>query len=92
MTKDAWEQLHDLWEENSKEWKVRPDLKVFARGPDRGVELRVGTSKRKVMDQTFWNFYTTDRNVGTMRELAQALLDACDFVDAVNPEWAGLRR
>lgn len=92
---DAWEQVHRLWEEYTKDWQVRPDLKVTALGTDRTVRLAVGRDPMYSLDPhpnpVERQFAVTDRNVNTMRELAEALLAACDFVDAANPEWASRR-
>lgn len=72
---DVWKQVHDLWKAYSRKWKVRSDLVVTALGPDRTVRLQVGSADVR-------------RNVNTMRELAAALLAACDFVEMANPRWA----
>ena len=46
--KDAWAQLDDLYRRYSAHWDFRPDLEVFADGPERhiklnGVQHNVGT-------------------------------------------------
>lgn len=74
---DAWKQLDDLQRKYTQEIEVRRDLVVTALGTERGVRLTLGAR-------------STQRNVSTMRELAQALLEACAFVEDANPEWAGL--
>ncbi len=87
---DAWKQKFDLLEKYTKEWEVRSDLAVTALACDRGVMLEVGhfdSPKLKGKPVGPRNYAVTNRNVTTMRELAQALLDACDFVDESNPEW-----
>lgn len=93
--KDAWQRLNELLERFIKEWDVRPDLSVTAHACDRSVEFQIGEARvdhhgpLDVRDKFIWHS-AGRRNVSTMRELAQALLDACDFVDASNPEWAAL--
>jgi hypothetical protein len=91
--KDAWKQKDDLIKKYTKEWQVRPDLLVTALAWDRGVQLEVGkfeSPKLSPRGKPYRrpNYAITNRNVTTMRELAQALLDACDFVIESNPEWA----
>lgn len=88
---DAWQQLHDLLDKYTKEWEVRPDLKVVARATDRTVDFQLGRMRKGWLDiETIHFDYGTTRNIHTMRELAQALLDACDFVEGCNPKWANL--
>lgn len=89
---DAWEQLYDLQKKYTKEVEVRHDLLVVALGLERAVMLTlVETDHDKdALDKRRHRYHSTQRNVSTMRELAQALLDACDFVDQSNPVWAGL--
>lgn len=86
--KDAWKQLKELHEQYTREWEVRPDLAVTALGTDRGVRLgvRYHAGNPRELDMPKWHFRSG--NVETMRELAQALLTACDFVDKANPEWS----
>jgi hypothetical protein len=95
--KDAWKQKNDLLAKYTKEWKVRSDLVVTAIAWDRGVRLEVGRFDSPKLDPSRRdgkplvgprNYAITNRNVTTMRELAQALMDACDFVVESNPEWA----
>lgn len=90
---DAWKQHHDLLEKYTQEWTPRVDLKVWAHATDRAVEIEVG--ERRVPEPegltklTKWIWHGSgQRNVGTMRELAHAILEACDFVDESNPVWA----
>jgi hypothetical protein len=85
MSKDAWKQEHDLHEKFTKEWDVRPDLSVVALACDRTVRFDLRYSDDGPLKMGRW--HSTQRNVGTMRELANALLDACDFVEASNPKW-----
>ncbi len=88
-TKDAWKQVSDLWAKFSKRWEIRNDLKVTALGPDRAVRLEVGISSKMDPRRLVGGGHAvTTRNVITMRELGEALIAACDFVDEVNPEWA----
>lgn len=75
---DAWLQLCNLLERFTQERMVRRDLIVTALATERKVRLRTDPS-------------VTDHNVGTMRELAEAILVACDFVDDSNPTWASYR-
>lgn len=90
---DAWEQLHDLLKGFTEETSVRHDIRVVARACDRGVELQIAkfdyTKDQFDPRRTSWQS-TRPRNISTMRELAQALLDACDFVEQSNPEWAAI--
>jgi hypothetical protein len=87
---DAWKRVHDLYAETCQEWEVRHDLKVTALGPERGVRLTIVKDRPGATSshEPKMHVDTGKRNVSTMRELAQAILDACDFVEAVNPEWA----
>ena len=84
---DAWKQYHDLLNQFTQTTEVRSDITVMGHACDRSVELvlekpsRTGTSKMDYLS-------TGKRNVGTMRELGEALLAACDFVEANNPVWA----
>lgn len=89
---DAWQQLDDLQEKYTREVDVRHDLLVTALGLERGVKLTLmETNYNKApLDKDRYRYHSTQRNVSTMRELAQALLDACDFVDQSNPVWASL--
>ncbi len=91
-TADAWEQRYKLLLKYTHEWKVRDDLKVIANGCDRNVELRLGQRTNEPPGSLHrWSWRTTQRNVSTMRELAEALLVACDFVEQTNPTWAKAR-
>lgn len=87
---DAWALHYALLEQFTRVLEVRPDIKVYGYGCDRTVELVSlkadgGGGPRRV-SSPFGR-----RNVMTYRELAYALLEACDFVDAANPEWAARR-
>ena len=90
---DAWKQQDDLLRRFTKEWKVRADLRVTAHATERGVELEVGELREDyrgsldIRGRFIWHS-TDKRNVSTMRELANTLLAACDFVDESNPKWA----
>ena len=86
---DAWKQHYVLLEQFTREWDVRPDLGVTAHGCDRCVELSLAYPKHdesNTLEMVQW--HTTKRNVSTMRELAAAIVAACDFVDESNPVWA----
>jgi hypothetical protein len=85
---DAWKIAHDLRHANTKEWEVRPDLKVTARGLDRLVDLAVGNERHPSFSDISWPIHVRTANVITMRELAYALLDAADYVEECNPSWA----
>lgn len=92
---DAYQQKSELYKKYSKDWNVRQDLAVRANGTDRSVTLRVGYIEDSPKFLGSGNTpkgkdgrAIITRNVITMRELAQAILDACDFVDGVNPKWA----
>lgn len=88
---DAWKQYSDLFSRFYTSVKVREDLIVEALGVERTVRFTLKTDNpnaRGPFSIDRWFRHSTQRNVSTMRELAQALLDACDFVDASNPQWA----
>lgn len=90
---DAWKQYADLRDKYSTRTKVRSDIIVQAHALDRGVELTLVkedlSPKHGRLDPHRFSYRSTgSRNVSTMRELAEALLDACDFVDASNQVWA----
>lgn len=89
---DAWKQYVDLLEQFTIEEEVRPDLVVRGLAWDRSVEFTlIETDYTKdEFDLTRRRYHSTTRNVKTMRELAKALLEACDFVEETNPVWAGL--
>lgn len=97
MEDDAWKQYDALLKKFTQIVDVRSNIQVIARATDRGVELVVSKedySKVNPITQiaprkTYTS--TGSRNVSTMRELAQALMDACDFVDEANPIWASKR-
>jgi hypothetical protein len=77
-----------LWNKYQRYFKIRKDLKVTANGTARTVTLSTCRGNPSDPgDLHLWHYNT--RNIVTMRELGQALLDACDFVEASNPEWAG---
>lgn len=86
--KDAWEQFQDLRKKFTQEVEVRKDIVVTARALDRGVELRLRDKDWHDKGPVGHSIATGPRNIKTMRELAQAILDACDFVESSNPEWA----
>jgi hypothetical protein len=83
--KDAWLQSFELRQKYTKEIEVRKDLQVYGLGTERTVRLALGYP---LDHDPIMRFKTIDRNVATMRELAHALLEACDFVEQSNPEWA----
>ncbi len=90
---DAWKRMDDLRRECTKTYTVRPDLLIKALACDRTVRFTL--VKRDSDDKLYYrspdgerHYYSTERNVGTMRELAHALLEACDFVEGLNPTWA----
>ena len=87
---DAWEQADVLRRRFTKEWLVRADLRVRALGTERCVEFGLGDT-HDGLNRFRMRFETTRRNVGTMREVAAALIAACDFVDEANPQWASRR-
>lgn len=91
--KDAWRQAHELFEKFTQRVEIRPDLSVTAHACDRSVEVaisKIDYSKSR-WDKGYCTWHTSgQRNVSTMRELAQAILEACDFVEASNPTWASL--
>lgn len=97
MEDDAWKQYDALLEKFTQAVDVRSNIRVIARATDRGVELVVSKedwSKVNPMTRIApmeTSTSTGSRNVSTMRELAQALMDACDFVDEANPLWASKR-
>lgn len=89
---DAWKQLSDLRDRFTRTWEIRSDIEVTALAHNRNVRLRLGKWSFNKMKSDPRDFtpepQITDRNVGTMRELAEALLAACDFVEKSNPSWA----
>lgn len=89
---DAWKQHLDLLERFTHEIEVRPDLTVTGLAWDRCVRFTLSKDNPnhdpKYGPKGAIKYHSTTRNVGTMRELALALLAACDFVDANNPVWA----
>jgi hypothetical protein len=94
--KDAWKQFGDLKSKFTKVFQPKKDLKVTALAHERCVKFELGywpqpSRKNLFTGKPSMYYHQTTRNVITMRELAQALLDACDFVDASNPEWADRR-
>lgn len=88
---DAWKKSDAVRRLNTKTWELRADIRVDAMGTERGVRLTLsedipgrtgmGVGSKRYID-------TGARNISTMRELAQAILDACDFVEEKNPTWA----
>lgn len=89
---DAWKKYYDLLDEYTRSYEVRADIEVTALAWDRGVEV---TLREKIDANKFgreWDEISTGkRNVSTMREFANAILEACDFVDDSNPGWASNR-
>jgi hypothetical protein len=85
---DAWKKEHKLLEKYTRSTEVRKDIEVIARGCARGVELILWDMPKGPFDVKRNYKSTGKRNVSTMRELAEALLEACDFVEKSNPEWA----
>ena len=79
--KDAWQKHDDLVKSLTKVIETRPDITVIGNGWDRSVYLGFDSSA----DFTF-----RPHNVRTMRKLAKALNDACDYVEEVNPKWAAV--
>ena len=90
-TNDAWYQHHNLISKYTKEVDVgsTKNLSVVALAHERGVELSIGTAieTNRFGREMSWTS-TGKRNVATMRELAKAINDACDFVEENNPKWA----
>jgi hypothetical protein len=84
---DAWRKYDNLVNELSTYTEVRGDIHIHAIAYNRGVELIVFSGPVADMKRKWQS--TGKRNVSTMRELAQALNDACDFVESNNPKWAG---
>ncbi len=83
---DAWKKMDDLRRANTPTWEPRNDLRVTAYGCGRVVRLEIGEPTKIGLSKFHWN--GTTRNISTMRELAHALLEACDFVEQANPGWA----
>lgn len=83
---DAWKIYHDLLEKYTLKTEIRSDIKVYGHATDRSVELILidyQSDKSKIKTKS-----TGKRNIATMRELARALNEACDFVEEQNPKWA----
>ena len=90
---DAWFQKDQLLKRTTKKIEVRSDLIVTAVASDRRVDL---TIVKEVLSKDFApknkSYTVRQANTATMRELAQAIIDACDFVEDQNPEWSkGMR-
>lgn len=87
---DAWKQLDDLRTKYTTETEIRPNLIVTALGLERTVRLTFVETDTRVgeADKRRRRYHSTQRNVSTMRELAEAILEACYFVECANPEWA----
>lgn len=86
-TVDAWKQYHDLLEKYTLVVEPRQDLEVFGHATDRSVEVIVYEDGPRLLRK---HLSTGKRNVDTMRELAKAINDACDFVEKHNPTWASI--
>jgi hypothetical protein len=90
-TKDAWLQLHELMEKFTEQWEVRRDINVTAWATHRTVELTLTREIPGMSAPNNKDWYSTGkRNVGTMRELAEAIIAACDYVEECNPMWASI--
>lgn len=97
MTEEDWDPTWDAWKKadairklNTKTWEIRSDIRVDAMGIDRGVRVTlIHKNAAHPLDIPRWHS-TGSRSTSTMRELAQAILDACDFVEEKNPKWAGI--
>jgi hypothetical protein len=85
---DAWKQWNDIYDAHYEEWEVRADLKVEALGVERAVRLSLGERRNDDHPVYKWKWKRVQRNVSTMRELAEAILAACDSVERSNPIWA----
>lgn len=84
---DAWQQYYNLQNKYSTRVEVRRDLIVEALGLERAVRFTlVKEPLPGVLELP--KFHNTQRNASTMRELGQALIDAADYVEEVNPKWA----
>lgn len=91
MADDAWKQHHDLMEKFTREFKPRADLRVVGQAAYRTVVVGIGESTKltgTAKEMHPYDWHETTRNVSTMRELAEAILAACDFVEQSNPVWA----
>lgn len=87
--KDAWLQFEELLGEFTYSCWIRSDINVIGHGTDRSVELILTKEIPGRQPPNNVDRHTTGkRSVHTMRELAEALTAACDFVEDVNPEWA----
>lgn len=85
---DAWKQHDQLVRKFTADWEVRSDLRIVALACDRAVRLEIASGvNAKFSELPNWHD-SGPRNVSTMRELAYALLEACDFVEKANPTWA----
>lgn len=84
-SKDAWKLKSELEESFTLTLKPRGDLKAEGFGTDRCVKLTLRKENPSYGPPTY---LSTTRNVSTMRELAAAIIEACDYVDSVNPTWA----
>jgi hypothetical protein len=81
---DAWRKLDKLLGRFTRRWEPRKDITVTAHATDRAVELTLYET-RSGLQRPYMS--TGRRNVGTLRELANCINAACDFVEASNPGW-----
>jgi hypothetical protein len=82
-----------LVERFTTETEVRSDIVVQAQACERAIKVTLieADYSKGPLDKGRRQYHSTGlRNVSTMRDLAQAILDACDFVDASNPAWSSL--
>ena len=80
MSKDAWEKMCVL------ETKIEDLIEKYKRTWEMRSDLDViadGCGRHVLLNGS-------QHNVSTIRELIVVLNDACDFVENVNPQWAGL--
>lgn len=87
---DAWKQYHDIVKKYTKELEYRENLKVVAKAHERHVlicaaEPVPGKSRH---DIGYLHWIEIRKNITSAREFAECILDACDFVEQNNPEWA----
>lgn len=85
---DAWERKAKERADFTRGVTVSDDLVVEAAAWDRAVVVKIKKYDGDDYDESTARWITRAGTVHTMSELAQAILDACEYVKAQNPKWA----